>query len=144
MNSILYNAIGTLDTFTDGWQTIVNNVANSNTDDFKARHARYEDGPNGQGVRLSGLATDNSAGAVLEAHRDEVTALSRERAQAAAEEAAAQAAVDARAAEYREASNVQLEREMTEAIAQEYAYKANAALISTYDDMMGTVLDIVI
>lgn len=148
MNSILYTAVTALDTFSTGWQVIANNVANVNTAGFKASHARYQDGPNGQGVQLGEIRTDTSPGAPMpgvpmEGHGEYVNALSQERAEAAADVAAAQAAVDARAAELREASNVQLEREFTQAIITEQAVAAQAVLISTYDDMMGTVLDVV-
>lgn len=142
MNSILYTALTALDTFSTGWQAIANNVANVNTDGFKGSHARYQDAPNGQGVQLGEIRTDTSPGALVPGHGEYVNARSLERAEAAAEVAAAQAAVDARAAELREASNVQIEREFTQAIIHEHAIAAQAVMVTTYDDMMGTVLDI--
>lgn len=144
MNSLLGSAISALDTFSVGWQAIANNVANMNTDGFQGRRVRYQDLPNGQGVGVGEVRTDTSPGAPLEAHPDEVLALTQARAEAANAEANLQAVVDARAAEYREASNVQIERELTEAIALEHAYAANAKVVTTYDDMMGTVIDMVV
>lgn len=163
MNSILYSAVSALDTFSKGWQVIANNVANVNTDGFKAGSARYENAPGGQGVRLGEIRTDTSPGSPLpgapyEGRGEYVNEVSEARAAAAgadasaqaasdaraSADAAAQAAADARAVEYRESSNVQLEREITQAIITENAFAANAVVISTYDDMMGTVIDIVV
>lgn len=149
MNSILSNTLSALDTFTAGWQVIANNVANINTDGFKAGHARYQDGPGGQGVQLSEIRTDTSPGSPmpgvpLEGHGEYVNSVSEAKAEAAQEQAAVQAAADARATELRESSNVQIEREIVQSIAHEHAYAANAAVISTYDDMMGTVIDMIV
>ena len=144
MNSLISSAISALDTFSVGWQAIANNVANMNTDGFQGSRVRYQDLPNGQGVGVGEVRTDTSAGAPTEPRPDEVLVLTQTRAEAANAEAVAQAAADARAAEYRESSNVQIEREFTEAIALEHAYAANAHVVSTYDDMMGTVIDMIV
>lgn len=144
MNSILASTLSTLDTFSHGWQAIANNVANINTDGFQGSHARYADGPGGQGVRLAELRTDTSPGALLPGNGEYVNAMREARAEGANEAALQVAQIEARAAEQRMASNVQLERETVHQVATEYAYAANAALLSTYDDMMGTVIDVVV
>lgn len=139
--SVTNTALSALDSLGTGWLAIANNVANVNTDGYKAVNVRYQDVAGGQGVEVAELRRDPSPGAPLEGRGDYVNELSAARAESAAAEAAAQAAVDARAAEYREASNVQIEREFTQSIIHEQAYAANAQLIRTYDDMMGTVID---
>lgn len=158
MNSILSNAASALDTFSKGWQVIANNVANVNTDGFKYGRARYQNMPEMQGVGLSEISSSTSPGSPVPGSLDYVNRVSMNRADAVRAESSAQAAVDARAkaayaaqeaadyraAELRESSNVQVEREMTQAIITENAYAANAVMVSTYDDMMGTVIDIVV
>lgn len=142
--SITNNALSALNSFGTGWMAIANNVANVNTDGYKAIDVRYQDVANAQGVEVSEIRRDPSPGVPLEGRGDYVNEVSQAAAQAAQAEAAAQAAADARAAEYREASNVQIEREFTQAIAHEYAYAANAQVVRTYDDMMGTVIDMTV
>lgn len=149
MNSILSTAVSSLNTFTAGWQAIANNVANINTHEFHGGHARYQDGPDGQGVRLGEIRTDTSPGSSvpgvpMEGHGEYVNRLGEARAEVAAREASAQAAADARAAEFRESSNVQIEREITQSVIHQHSYAASAQVVSTYDDMMGTVIDMVI
>ena len=43
-------------------QVTANNVANVSTPEFQASRARFEDGPGGQGVRISHLDVDHSPG----------------------------------------------------------------------------------
>lgn len=144
MNSLLASTLSALDTFTTSWQVIANNVANINTDGFKASSARFADGPGGRGVQLAEVRKDTSAGPLVPGNGEYVNTLHDIRAEDANQAALRDAQINARLAEEREASNVTLERESVRSIATEYAYKSNAALLQTYDDMMGTVIDMVV
>ncbi|MDR2051723.1 MAG: flagellar basal body protein [Deltaproteobacteria bacterium] len=124
MAAILESAASALDAFGVGTQVIANNLANINTDEFQASRTRYGEAPQGQGVRVEEISRESAPGSPLPPDRVDISA-------AAAEEA-------------RAASNVRAEREFVDLIATERAYEANAAVARTYDDMMGTVLDILV
>jgi flagellar basal-body rod protein FlgC len=124
MAGIPESALSALNAFGVGTQVIANNLANINTDEFRASRTIYGEAPQGQGVRVEEISRDNSPGAPLPPDRVDISA-------AAAEEA-------------RAASNVRPEREFTDLTVTERAYEANAVVARTYDDMMGTVLDILV
>ncbi|MDR2502801.1 MAG: hypothetical protein LBD82_00195 [Deltaproteobacteria bacterium] len=121
MSDMLSAAVSALDSYGTGMQVIAHNVANINTDEFQASRIHYGDMPNG-GVRVEDIRQDTAAGDMGAGRTLEAES---------AEEA-------------RTASNVQIERELTEAMTTEQAYTANAAVARTYEDMLGTVIDMVV
>lgn len=116
------SAVSALNAFSVGTQVIANNLANINTDDFQGARARYSEAvPPGQGVALEEIRRDSSAGAPLP-----------------------QDSIDISAEAQRRASNVQAEREFVDLTAHQRAYEANARVARTYEDMLGTVVDMVV
>lgn len=140
MSRILNTASSALGAFGVGMQVTANNVANVNTDGFHASQVRYQEAPNGMGVQVGEISESSSSCPVV---RDTVD-ISALAAQEASEQAALEAVDAYRAQEMREASNVQIEREMVNQIILENAHNANTAVVTTYDDMMGTVIDMVV
>lgn len=93
------------------------NIANMNTDGFHASSAHYTTGPDGQGVRLGEIRMDSSPGPLRGDYYDGIG--------------------------YTEASNTDVPREMVNLISNQRMYAANAVPITIYDEMLGSVVDIV-
>ncbi|MDR1489242.1 MAG: flagellar basal body protein [Desulfovibrio sp.] len=153
-------------------QTTANNIANVNTDGFKARYVALETGPMDEGVRIGGTFRDMSPGPAVINHlaendvrvANDVAARGMRNTQENYDTAVAQDldriqqgnTNDAWAVEdYRdgqvardqihgivEGSNTDLAREFTRMIATENAYSANAAMIRAWDEMTGSILNI--
>lgn len=123
MQSLLNTSVSALGAFGIGMQVTANNIANINTDEFKAGRAYYETGPQGYGVRVGEISRDTSPGPLLPALPRDTVSIS-----------AAETAL-------REGSNVSLEREFVQLISTEHGYTANAHVISAYDDIAGTVIN---
>lgn len=123
MNSLLNASASALGAFSVGMQVTANNIANMNTPDFQARKIHYATGPEDYGVRVGMIGQDTSPGApLLHYYQDTVD-------------------ISATAQAHRNSSNVSLEKELVSMISTEHAFKANAAVVSTYDEISGTVLD---
>lgn len=117
-----------MNTHSWGMAVTAHNVANVSTAGFEPQRAVYATGPAGQGVRLDavlqGNGVPNAAGTPY---------------------SAAQAVYDVTSGLPLEATNpsgTDLGREMVSMITSQHAYKANAAVVRTGDDMLGTLLDI--
>ena len=102
-----------------------NNVANVNTDGYKSKDVRLATGPGGQGVRVGDVVEDDSAGGY----------------RPAAVSAQNEAGVYEPTAAMVETSNVDLARQAVDMVETTRTFEANAAVIRTQDDMLGTLLD---
>ncbi len=112
----VYPSLSAMDAFSTGLHGAAYNIANVNTDGFNPVAVHYRSGsPDDQGVR----AVVTRPGA-----QGDAVDLSPE----------AMAAVNP--------SNTDVAREMTHMMADQRAFEANAAVIRTYDEVAGTVLDI--
>ncbi|MDL2307698.1 flagellar basal body protein [Desulfovibrio sp. OttesenSCG-928-C06] len=118
MQSLLNTSLSALGAFGVGMQVTANNIANVNTHEFKAERAHYETGPMGEGVRLSEISRDTSPGPITDT-----------------------VSLSTLSMPMREGSNVSLEQEFVQMISTENGYTANAHVISTYEDMAGTVIN---
>jgi len=96
-------------------QVTANNVANMNTDGFRSSRVEYETGPDGQGVRVSGIYENTSPG----------TGPTFEET-------------------WTEGSNTDLATEMVQMIENEQAFAANAVAIHTDMDMSGVLIDMMV
>ena len=114
--SALYSLAGSL-------QVTANNLANVNTNEFKASSVRFETGPMDQGVRISEIRSDATPGAWVE-HPVYTEEEGRARQRMG----------------WIETSNTDIAREFTNMISVENAYRANVASIRTVDEMLGTIL----
>ncbi|MBQ4566872.1 MAG: flagellar basal-body rod protein [Desulfovibrio sp.] len=98
------------------------NVANVNTDAFEPQRAHYADAPQDRGVRLNavsqgdGLARSPGQDTVSGVFGGDSLSISP--------------------------SGTDLAREMTSMISTQRSFEANAVVVRTADDMLGTVLDI--
>ena len=104
-----------------------NNIANMNTPGFKASRLTLESGPHGRGVRPQSIDQDSSPGPVepaLEGVRDDQGRLET-------------------VWGVREGSNTDLVREMVLSLQDEAAFKANTTMIRTWDETLGSVLDVI-
>lgn len=60
------SSISAIDAIARAQQVSANNVANLNTDGFKASSVVLESGPDGQGVRVGAIRQSSAPGAVIE------------------------------------------------------------------------------
>lgn len=102
-----------------------NNVANVNTDGFKASRTGLVDGPGGQGVDIGAIRADGAEGPPVSRT---VTLES------------ADGKLDVRH-ETTRGSTTDIGREMVHMVVDANAYAANAAVVRVHDDTAGTILD---
>jgi flagellar basal-body rod protein FlgC len=102
-----------------------NNIANVNTDGFKASTATLETGPEGQGVQVQDIRQTSDPGPVLPSY------------QYGGPERGARDALPGHV----EGSNTNLSREFVNLIKNENGYSANAVAVSAYEQQIGTILD---
>lgn len=129
MNGIgsgLQYASQALNAFSWGMATTAHNLANINTSDFKPQQAVYATGPDGWGVELDAIIPKAQ---VTNAQPRPVAG------------DAFQIGVASTQGVAHMPSETDVAREMTEMIATEYGYKANAVLVRTGDAMQGSLLD---
>ena len=107
-------------------QPTANNIANVNTDEFKASVTRFETGPMDQGVRISEIRKDGSPGSFVQ------SAVYME------ENGRTKQSMG-----WIETSNTDVAREFVNMISTERAYQANVASVRTSDDMLGYLLNTV-
>lgn len=117
--------LSALDAIATSQQATAHNVANVNTDEFRAQEVRLQSGPDGQGVSISEVRERSGSGGLVE--RQEVRRLEDGTTQ--------QEAVMV------ELSNTELVKENTRMILDERAYEANIAAIRTQSEMAGTLID---
>ncbi len=110
-------SVSALNAFATRTNVAAHNIANVNTDGFQAQRAELETIPNDAGVRVAGLTTDQTPGAL----KPGMTTAGH--------------------ATYVAASNTELPREMVSLMTSQRAFEANAAVIRTQDEMVGTLLD---
>ncbi len=103
-------------------QVTANNVANANTDEFKASDVRLETGPEGQGVRVSEIHKDTSPGPVMPYPDLEVGG-------------------DSAVSDVVEGSNTDYVRETVHMIRDENAYAANVQAIRSQTELVGQFID---
>lgn len=104
--------ISSLKAFEKRQAVSANNLANSETNNFKATSAHIEEGLNGS-LKLT-TQIDDSPGTLL-----------------TEEDGSAY-----------QTSNVDIARELTDMIPTQHAYSANLTALKVYDDMNGTLLDL--
>lgn len=119
-------AANAMNAFSTSVAVSANNIANSNTDGFKASRTSLESGPNGEGVRVAAVTEDPSAGPMVPG------LVTSENATTGRIETQRQMV---------EGSNTDLPTEMVNLIVNENAYGANANVVRTDDEMTQTVLD---
>ena len=123
------NNISALNAFSTSMQVTANNIANVNTDGFKHSRAELETGPGDQGVRVADIRQSTQAGPLVESLvrvEDQVTG------QVSTEY------------QYVEGSNTDLAREFTHMIMTQRGYEANAQAIRAQDEMLGSLMDMMV
>lgn len=103
-----------------------NNVANINTQDFQASRLTLETGPEGRGVHPQRIDQDPTPGPLVPALEGRV------------DEDGMRSTVWGMV----EGSNTELVTEMVNSIRDERAFHANLAMVRTWDEMSGTVLEL--
>lgn len=112
----IYSSLSGVAAFEKKWETTAHNIANLETDGFKAQRASMEETATG-GVKVS-LTRDQSPGPLVSestASGDKLT----------------------------EKSNVDVSRELGEMIGAKNGYTANLRVVQTEDEMLGSLLDAV-
>jgi flagellar hook protein FlgE len=105
-------------------QASANNLANVNTEGFKAQTVSLETGPGGYGVRVGDVVTTTAPGPAIPAPDSGSTGES-----------------PGPVRDFVQGSNTDITREMiTQTVSQE-AYAANATVVRTTDAMHGVLLD---
>ena len=116
-----------LQAFSTAQAVTAHNVANVNTNEFKARRTTFETGPKDQGVRVQDIRAGSAPGGAAPSFTVEEGASGRME----------------QTPSLVETSNTDVPREMVNMISNSNAYEANAAVVRTQDEMLGTTLDIV-
>lgn len=98
-----------------------NNVANVNTAGFNSQHVTLATGPQGQGVTVGSIYPDTSPGPLVPGYDPTVNGMG-----------------------YVEGSNTDIAREFVHMISDQQAYAANAAVVRTYDQTAGTILNMLV
>lgn len=119
--------ISALSAFGTGVAVTANNIANVNTEGFRASTTVLETGPQDQGVRVADIEKDNSPGPLIQSlQRVEDPQTNRVETQW----------------NYVEGSNTDLVREMVNMNAYQNAFNANVTAINAQSEMQGTLLDL--
>lgn len=116
---------GAMSSLATAMQVTANNVANVNTEEFKASRVTFEDVANQGGMRVQDIQETSAEGALVPVDKpveDENGKLVQTRSMV-------------------QSSNTDIARESVNMISTEHAFAANAAVIRTWDDMIGGLLD---
>ena len=116
---------GAMQAFGTAMQVTANNIANVNTEEFKASRTTLEEIPNQGGARVQDIMQTTTPGPLVPVDKP-VTNQAGQRVQA-------QTMV--------QASNTETSREMVNMMSNQNAFSANVAVIRTKDDMIGGLLD---
>jgi flagellar basal-body rod protein FlgC len=109
------NALSALNAFRKKTDVTANNIANVNTDEFKKSRVNMQEGPNG-GVQAS-IQPINTPGDPKEIYQDDALVKV-------------------------ESSNVDLVEEITEMVVNKAGFGANLKTVSTQNQVLGSLLDI--
>jgi flagellar basal-body rod protein FlgC len=141
-------AAGALSAFGTSQAVTANNIANLNTGGYAPRVTVLETGPGGEGVRVADIYTPSPQSAAPPSYaasgRPADGSDAADRASAEADEAARSADEAARAARLARPSEVDLARETVQSMADERAFGANLAVLSTADGMKGMIFDLMV
>lgn len=118
------NNLSALDAFAISQQVTANNIANVNTDEFKASDVRLETGPEGQGVQVSEIRQDETPGPAMP-YTD----------------MAVSGGNDPALSDVVEGSNTDYVRETLNMIQDENAYAVNVRAIQTQTELIGNFID---
>ena len=125
MDVSLTASLSALDAYAVSQQVTANNVANMNTEGFNASRVTMEDVANQGGVAVQEIRETSAAPPMVPSQQ-----LLEVQGQVVQEQA------------YVEGSNTDVGREMVNLMVNQRAYEANAAVVRTQEEMVGTVLDI--
>ena len=117
-------AASAMNAFSVDMMVRANNIANVNTDGFKAQNVNLMTGAGGEGVMVGSISTNDTPGPPIPGYLG-VDAISREVVSPG----------------HLEGSNTDLAREYVHMISTQRAYEANAVSVRTVDDMTGFLLD---
>ncbi len=117
-------SLSAINVLSSSLQVTANNIANVNTNEFKASSTRFETGPMDQGVQISEITKDGSPGAFVPA-----PVFTEENGKAMQRMG------------WVESSNTDYGREFTTMMSTQRAYEANIASIRSMDQMAGYLLD---
>lgn len=121
-----FNAsVSAMNAFSTVQQVTAHNIANVNTEEFKASRATLEEVPNRGGARIQDITETSGSGGMVPVDKP----------------VANQAGELVQSRIMVQASNTDIAREMTNMISNENAYAANAAVIRTRDDMIGGLIN---
>jgi len=106
-------------------QVTAHNVANVNTEEFRASRTTFEEVPNLGGSRVQEVRRTSAPGGVVSVDKP----------------VAGEDGIPVQSRLMVRASNTELAREVTAMMRNENAFAANAAVIRTRDDMIGGLMD---
>ncbi len=125
MDVSLAASLSALDAYALSQQVTANNLANMNTEEFRASRVTLEDVANQGGVAVQEVRETSDAPPLVPSQR-----LLEVQGQVVQEQACV------------EGSNTDVAREMVNLMVNQRAFEANAAAVRVQDEMVGTVLDI--
>jgi flagellar basal-body rod protein FlgC len=131
MTGVIATAQSALNAMTVSMAATANNLANLDTDGYKAERVGLQTGEDGQGVAVSGVTRDESTGGL---RPDTVSS-------GFSQEAGDIVDISDRGVRMAETSNVDPARESVSMIESARGFEANVAVIRTQDDMAGALLD---
>ncbi|BFR47730.1 flagellar basal body protein [Nitratidesulfovibrio sp. HK-II] len=118
-------SLSALDAFGTSMAVTANNVANMNTDEFRASDVRLQSGPQDQGVQVAEIRESSTPGPL----RQDLRRIENEDGSVSVEPGLI------------EGSNTDLARETVNMITDQRAFEANAAVVRARDEMTGILVD---
>ncbi|WP_457571911.1 flagellar basal body rod protein FlgC [Desulfovulcanus sp.] len=117
-----------LNVFSLAQDITANNVANINTDEYRAKRLDIETGPDGQGVQAQAIVESSDPGPLT----DEMQTVKNDDGSYSQENVLI------------ESSNTEPAREIIQMIENERSFEANAQVVKTYDQMAGRIIDMLV
>jgi flagellar hook protein FlgE len=121
VQTLLSSAVSALGAFGVGMDVVAHNIANMNTPFFKAGRIEFETGPHGHGTQVGAIHRDVSLSNPYPFEQADIM-------------------TDAGIIR-REDNTVQVEREFVDMISFENGYAASAKVVQSYEQMLGSLLD---
>lgn len=126
ISSSLYLGSGALGVHSVGMQVTSHNIANVSTAEFEPQRALYATGPNGLGVELDAVIREN----MPLGGREQVS------------QNRGDIGDSGMPPEFAKPSGTELAREFPRMISTQRAFEANTKMVSTADEMLGSLLNI--
>ena len=143
INQVPYISVSALDAFSTGMQAIAHNIANVNTEGFHPQSVYYASLPPYMGVQVGDITGPGPQGLAASMPGAEIAPVSVPDQQIGVLPPAPDNLTSFMPPEWLNPSQTSLEREMVNMTLVQRAYEANTVPIRVWDEMTGTLIDLV-